>query len=68
MLALDLDQQQPQRADDAKRDWSTVYRDDVRTIQDAPDGSVYSVANGDVTHEATFVNQNVPVHVAPMAH
>ena len=39
MLALDLDQQQPQRADDAKRDWSTVYRDDVRTIQDAPDGA-----------------------------
>lgn len=68
MLALDLDQQQPQRADDAKRDWSTVYRDDVRTIQDAPDGSVYSVANGDVTHEAAFVNQDVPVHVAPMAH
>jgi hypothetical protein len=52
MLALDLDQQQPQLANDAKRDWKTVYRDAQRTIQDAPDGSVYSVASGDVTHGA----------------
>lgn len=68
MLALDLNQQQPQLANDAKRDWATMYRDDQRTIQDAPDGSVYSVANGDVTHEAVFVNQNVPVHVTPTTH
>ena len=52
MLALDLAQQQPQLVNDAKRDWTTVYRDAQRTIQDAPDGSVYSVANGDVTHGA----------------
>lgn len=52
MLALDLAQQQPQLANDTRRDWATVYRDDQRTIQDAPDGSVYSVANGDVTHGA----------------
>jgi hypothetical protein len=52
MLALDLGQQQPQLANDAKRDWTTVYKDAQRTIQDAPDGSVYSVADGDVTHGA----------------
>lgn len=66
MVALDLGQQQPQ-ANDSKRDWITVYRDAQRTIQDAPDGAVYSVANGDVTHQAVFVNQNVNVHVAPNA-
>jgi hypothetical protein len=66
MLALDLNQQQPQLAGNGKHDWDTVYRDDQRTIQDAPDGSVYSVANGDVTHGAgtaeTTTYYSVPAH------
>lgn len=57
MLALDLNQPPPQLTNNGKRDWATVYRDDQRTIQDAPDGKVYSVANGDITHGAVHVNQ-----------
>lgn len=67
MLALDLNQQQPQLKNDGKQDWVTVYRDDQRTIQDAPNGSVYSVANGDVTHGAgTAVTTTY--YSAPAAH
>jgi hypothetical protein len=67
MLALDLDQQQPQLANDAKRDWTTVYRDAQRTIQDAPDGSVYSVADGDVTHGAGTA-MTTTYYSMPVAH
>lgn len=65
MLALDLDQQQPDLSGKSKRAWVTVYHDAQRTIQDAPDGEVYSVANGDVTHEAVNVHQTVRIHVSP---
>lgn len=68
MLAVDLGQAQPDLAAKTKRDWVTVYSDAQRSMQDAPDGKVYSVANGDVTHGAAFLNQNVHVYVAPTAH
>ncbi len=68
MLAIDLEQAQPDLAKAGKRDWVTVYHDAQRSIQDAPDGKVYSVANGDVTHGARFVGQDVRVPVATMAH
>lgn len=68
MLAVDLEQAQPDLAAKTKRDWVTVYHDAQRSIQDAPDGKVYSVANGDVTHGASFLNQSVPVYMAPAAH
>ncbi len=65
MLALDIAQAQPTNQDAGKADWRTVYRDAQRSIQDAPDGRVYSVANGDITHGAAHVNQtfyfNAPV-------
>lgn len=59
MLALDITQPQPLDAEGGKADWRTVYRDAQRSIQDAPDGKVYSVANGDVTHGAAHVNQTM---------
>lgn len=59
MLAVDLSQAPV--PENAKLDWSTVYNDDQRSIQDAPDGRVYSVANGDVTHGATHVNQEIRI-------
>lgn len=68
MLAIDLEQAQPDLAKDTKREWVTVYHDAQRSIQDAPDGGVFSVANGDVTHGAEFLNQTTHVYVAPMAH
>jgi hypothetical protein len=68
MLAIDLDQAQPDLGKDTKREWVTIYHDALRSIQDAPDGSVFSVANGDVTHGAAFLNQTTHVHVTPMAH
>lgn len=68
MLAVDLEQTQPDLAAKSKRLWVTVYHDAQRSIQDAPDGKVYSVANGDVTHGASFLSQSVPVYVAPAAH
>ncbi|HET7561782.1 MAG TPA: hypothetical protein VFJ87_05310 [Rhodanobacteraceae bacterium] len=68
MLAIDLEQPQPDLDAKTKRDWVTVYHDAQRSIQDAPDGKVYSVANGDVTHGAAFLGQSVPVYVAPAAH
>lgn len=58
MLALDLVQSQPAQTE-GKQQWRTVYRDAQRSIQDAPDGQVYSVANGDITHGAAHVNQTV---------
>jgi hypothetical protein len=63
MLALDIMQSQPRDA--AKAEWRTVYRDAQRSIQDAPDGEVYSVANGDVTHGAFHVNQTMYFNVVP---
>jgi hypothetical protein len=68
MLAIDLEQPQPDLAKDVKREWVTVYHDAQRSIQDAPDGRVFSVANGDVTHGAAFLNQTTRVHVTSMAH
>lgn len=68
MLAIDLEQPQPDLDAKTERDWVTVYHDAQRSIQDAPDGKVYSVANGDVTHGAAFLGQSVPVYVAPAAH
>lgn len=65
MLAVDLNQQQPDLSGKTKRDWVTVYTDAQRTIQDAPDGAVYSVANGDVTHGAAFVPQSMRVQALP---
>ena len=65
MLAIDLAQAQPNLDSKAKRDWVTVYHDAQRSIQDAPDGTVYSVANGDVTHGAAFVSQQPRVYIAP---
>jgi hypothetical protein len=66
MLVLDITQPQPDA--DSKSDWRTVYHDAQRSIQDAPDGEVYSVANGDITHGAARVNQtfyfNAPVAAA----
>jgi hypothetical protein len=66
MLALDLAQAQPLAA--AKPEWDTVYQDDQRSIQDAPDGRVYSVANGDVTHGATHVSQQIRIATPVGAH
>lgn len=65
MLVLDLAQAQPPAA--AKPDWNTVYQDEQRSIQDAPDGRVYSVANGDVTHGATHVNQEIRIAAPAMS-
>ena len=62
MLTLDITQPQPVAG--SKTDWRTVYQDAQRTIQDAPDGTVYSVANGDVTHGATQVNSNIYISPA----
>lgn len=55
MLVLDITQLQPDAS--GKTSWSTVYHDAQRSIQDAPNGEVYSVANGDITHGAAHVNQ-----------
>ncbi|HJU25298.1 MAG TPA: hypothetical protein VJ722_01360, partial [Rhodanobacteraceae bacterium] len=57
MVALDIMQPEPANADSGNTEWRTVYRDAQRSIQDAPDGEVYSVANGDITHGAAHVNQ-----------
>lgn len=57
MLTLDLVQAQP--AAETRTEWTTVYQDDQRSIQDAPDGQVYSVANGDITHGAVHTEQTV---------
>lgn len=57
MIALDIAQRDPANAQSGNTEWRTVYRDAQRSIQDAPDGEVYSVANGDITHGAAHVNQ-----------
>lgn len=64
MLILDLTQAQPLAS--AKPEWDTIYQDDQRSIQDAPDGRVYSVANGDVTHGATHVSQEIRIAAPAM--
>lgn len=64
MLALDLTQKTP--AANATHTWSTVYRDDQRTIQDAPDGTVHSVANGDVNHGAIGVSTTTYINATPV--
>lgn len=66
MLALDLEQPQPVLDASAKRDWTTVAHDAGQTIQDAPDGKVYSIFDGDVTHHDAGAHA-APAPIAPKA-